>query len=169
MYAVATANTNVAFLNIFKIVNDKWGASQQLVADPAGRRNPPEQCWLDRIRSAGQPRVLPSGWPAGRRHRTPPRRDPRQRERRSPSRRRHGRSTGAERTATATAVEARIINDTDGNAVKEAIVNKINEMTDLDALSLAAISGAVWANGRGRSRGTLRSADMPWGNRRQIL
>jgi hypothetical protein len=51
--------------------------------------------------------------------------------------------TSGERTAIANEVEAQIIDDTDTEKVLEAIVNKINSMTDLDDLTLAAISSAV--------------------------
>jgi hypothetical protein len=43
----------------------------------------------------------------------------------------------------AVATEAAIINEADASAVLEAIVNKINAMTDLDELTLSAISAAV--------------------------
>jgi hypothetical protein len=51
--------------------------------------------------------------------------------------------TSGERTAIANEVEAQIIDDTDSEKVLEAIVNKINAMTDLDALTLSAIATAV--------------------------
>jgi hypothetical protein len=51
--------------------------------------------------------------------------------------------TSGERTAVANEVEAQIIDDSDTEKVLEAIVNKINAMTDLDALTLAAIAAAV--------------------------
>jgi hypothetical protein len=51
--------------------------------------------------------------------------------------------TSGERAAIANEVEAQIIDDTDTEKVLEAIVNKINSMTDLDDLTLAAISSAV--------------------------
>jgi hypothetical protein len=54
-----------------------------------------------------------------------------------------GELTPTERTATANEIESQIINDADSEKVLEAIVNKINAMTDLDALTLAAIASAI--------------------------
>lgn len=51
--------------------------------------------------------------------------------------------TTGEHTAIANEVETQIIDESDSEKVLEAIVNKINDMTDLDALTLAAIATAV--------------------------
>lgn len=51
--------------------------------------------------------------------------------------------SAAAATKIANAVEAEIISESDSELVLEAIVNKINAMTDLDALSLSAIAAAV--------------------------
>jgi hypothetical protein len=56
-----------------------------------------------------------------------------------------GSLTAAERTAIAAAVEAAILNEGDGQAVQQAIVNKINATdTNLAGLTLSAIAAAVW-------------------------
>jgi hypothetical protein len=53
--------------------------------------------------------------------------------------------TPGERTEVANEVERQIIDESDPEKVLEAFVNKINAMTDLDALSLAAIANACSA------------------------
>jgi hypothetical protein len=57
--------------------------------------------------------------------------------------------TTLERAAIATQVELQIMDDTDSNAVLQAIVNKINSVdTNLAGLSIAAIASAVWDQAR---------------------
>lgn len=54
--------------------------------------------------------------------------------------------TAGERIAIAAAVEAAIMNESDGQQVLQAIVDKINSVdADLSGLSVAAIATAVWA------------------------
>lgn len=56
--------------------------------------------------------------------------------------------TSGERTTLAAAIEAAIINDSDGEAVLQAITDKIASVNpDLGDLSLGAIASAVWTNG----------------------